>query len=294
MSIKRLGLMFAVVAATCAGAETGYAQSNRTWVSGTGDDTNPCSRTSPCKTFAGAIGQTAPSGEINCLDPGGFGTVTISMPVTINCEGVSEAGIQVGSGGHGITIATTGVVNLFGLDINGAAGTPSLGVYVSSAATVNIRSCKIYNFSGAGGIGIFFAPGDTSVTGGTLVVDNVFVSGSGVGIQHWSTSGASNMTVRNSDINNNQSGIIVQVIGGTHAGTTIEQTTLAFNSQYGLLVSSSGAVAVIGSSTVVNNATGVSAQSGGAIFSFKNNNIGGNTTDGTPLTAYPGYTGGGG
>src|SRR5438445_5928689 len=75
------------------------AQATRTWVSGVGDDANPCSRTAPCKTFAGAISKTAPSGEINCLDPGGFGAVTITKAMTIRCVGV-EAGVLV-SGTNG-------------------------------------------------------------------------------------------------------------------------------------------------------------------------------------------------
>ena len=62
------------------------AQATRTWVSGVGDDVNPCSRTAPCKTFAGAISKTATNGEINCLDPGGFGAVTITKSITIDCE----------------------------------------------------------------------------------------------------------------------------------------------------------------------------------------------------------------
>ena len=62
------------------------AQATRTWVSGVGDDVNPCSRTAPCKTFAGAISKTATSGEINCLDPGGFGAVTITKSITIDCH----------------------------------------------------------------------------------------------------------------------------------------------------------------------------------------------------------------
>src|ERR1700738_611636 len=63
-----------------------YAQATRTWVSGVGDDANPCSRTAPCKTFAGAISKTAPGGEINCLDPGGFGALTITKAITISCQ----------------------------------------------------------------------------------------------------------------------------------------------------------------------------------------------------------------
>src|SRR5882672_11686003 len=69
-----------------------HAQATRTWVSGVGDDANPCSRTAPCKTFAGAISKTAAGGEINCIDPGGFGAVTITKSMTIACEDV-EAGV---------------------------------------------------------------------------------------------------------------------------------------------------------------------------------------------------------
>src|SRR5262249_31331741 len=76
------------------------AQATRTWVSGVGDDANPCSRTAPCKTFAGAISKTAPSGEINVLDPGGFGGVTITKSITISAVGF-EAGVLV-SGPNGI------------------------------------------------------------------------------------------------------------------------------------------------------------------------------------------------
>ena len=65
------------------------AQATRTWVSGVGDDVNPCSRTAPCKTFAGAISKTAAGGEINCLDPGGFGAVTITKSMTIDCKQVT-------------------------------------------------------------------------------------------------------------------------------------------------------------------------------------------------------------
>src|SRR3954466_4192728 len=63
-----------------------FGQATRTWVSGVGDDANPCSRTAPCKTFAGAISKTAAKGEINCLDPGGFGAVTITKAIQIDCR----------------------------------------------------------------------------------------------------------------------------------------------------------------------------------------------------------------
>src|SRR5271169_6278348 len=87
------------------GYGTASAQATRTWVSGVGDDVNPCSRTAPCKTFAGAISKTATAGEINCLDPGGFGTVTITKSMTLNCVGT--LGSILASGVPGITINST-------------------------------------------------------------------------------------------------------------------------------------------------------------------------------------------
>src|SRR5881628_2732870 len=83
---------FAVIA--LAVPSSAFGQATRTWVSGVGDDANPCSRTAPCKTFAGAISRTATKGEINCLDPGGFGGVTITKAITIKCH-YTEGGVLV-------------------------------------------------------------------------------------------------------------------------------------------------------------------------------------------------------
>src|ERR1043165_87973 len=100
-------------------AAPAQAQATRTWVSGVGDDVNPCSRTAPCKTFAGAISKTAAGGEINCLDPAGFGAVTIQRSLTISCP-YTEGGAL--AGGNGITVnlpLASDVVFLRGLDIFG-------------------------------------------------------------------------------------------------------------------------------------------------------------------------------
>src|ERR1700755_3437197 len=86
-----------------AAASAAYAQAPRTWVSGVGDDANPCSRTAPCKTFAGAISKTAAGGEISVLDPGGFGAVTITKSITINGDG-TLASITTGAGTSAIII----------------------------------------------------------------------------------------------------------------------------------------------------------------------------------------------
>ena len=112
------------------------AQATRTWVSGVGDDVNPCSRTAPCKTFAGAISKTAVGGEINCLDPGGFGAVTITKSITIKCEGVIGGILASLINGIIINSATARVV-LEGLDIDGA-GTGVTGVRVVAASKVDV------------------------------------------------------------------------------------------------------------------------------------------------------------
>src|SRR5947209_16187574 len=119
--MKRIFLfsILAVITLLVAVTVPAYAQATRTWVSGVGDDANPCSRTAPCKTFAGAISKTASHGEINVLDPGGFGAVTITKSITISSEGF-EAGVLV-SGTNGIVInaATTDEIVLRGLDVEG-------------------------------------------------------------------------------------------------------------------------------------------------------------------------------
>src|SRR6201991_3266369 len=94
------------------------AQATRTWVSGVGDDANPCSRTAPCKTFAGAISKTAASGEISVLDPGGFGTVTITKSISIVAEG--WPGSILASSANGIIINGANIeVNLHGIMLEG-------------------------------------------------------------------------------------------------------------------------------------------------------------------------------
>ena len=128
-----------------------HAQASRTWVSGVGDDVNACSRTAPCKTFAGAIQKTANGGEIDALDPGGFGSVIISKSITIDGNGVL-AGVLASANSTGIIINTTqvkerekAVVRLRGLSINGV-GTGRNGIDIREAGSVSIEDCVIDGF----------------------------------------------------------------------------------------------------------------------------------------------------
>src|SRR6185295_9394869 len=101
-SIGSFSVLISALALMLPIAEPAQAQASRTWVSGVGDDANPCSRTAPCKTFAGAISKTALNGEINCLDPGGFGAVTITKSITIACHEVFASILNSGTNGVNI------------------------------------------------------------------------------------------------------------------------------------------------------------------------------------------------
>src|SRR6516162_8972745 len=127
------------------------AQATRTWVSGVGDDVNPCSRTAPCKTFAGAISKTAPGGEIDALDPGGLGAVTITKGITIDGGGGQVASILV-SGTNGIVVnaGAADVVTLRNLRINGiqVSGTGGVnGVSYLGGGALHIENCYIFGFT---------------------------------------------------------------------------------------------------------------------------------------------------
>src|ERR1700691_3577155 len=125
--LRKLSLLLTIIVATFAWAEVGQAQATRTWISGVGDDANPCSRTAPCKTFAGAISKTAAGGEIDALDPGGFGALTITKSITLDGGGGQVASVMA-SGGPGITINAAGaVVILRNLRFNGLLQSGSPG-----------------------------------------------------------------------------------------------------------------------------------------------------------------------
>src|ERR1700743_209867 len=150
--IASLAIFVALLAPLLASAPA-HAQATRTWVSGVGDDVNPCSRTAPCKTFPGAIAKTAAGGEIDTLDPGSFAAVTIVKAITIASEGSGEAGILT-SGSNGVTVNCTPdpncVVILRGLEIDGGpTGSNSLaGVKFVAGKALFVQNCQIRNFTG--------------------------------------------------------------------------------------------------------------------------------------------------
>jgi hypothetical protein len=122
------------------------AQATRTWVSGVGDDANPCSRTAPCKTFAGAISKTAPAGEINVLDPGGFGALTITKSITIRADHVEGGVLVAGTNGINVAAGATDTVVLEGRDFEGINSGLN-GVNITSGLQVYIIRCAIRRFT---------------------------------------------------------------------------------------------------------------------------------------------------
>src|SRR5258707_1290868 len=149
--LRNMFLVIALAAASLALAvQSASAQASRTWVSGTGNDADPCSRTAPCKTFAGAISKTATGGEISVLDPGGFGAVTITKSITIDGGGGQVASV-LAAGTNGIAIsAGAGTVTLRNLRINGILGAPVAGlngIQFLSGAALHIENCTIFGFS---------------------------------------------------------------------------------------------------------------------------------------------------
>jgi hypothetical protein len=173
-------LRFAFAGAVAAVFSTSaFAQATRTWVSGVGDDANPCSRTAPCKTFAGAISKTATGGEINVLDPGGFGGVTITKSISIIAEYV-EAGVLV-SGTNGIIVNAPAAskVLLQGLDIEGLT-TGINGVNFLGGSQLYIIRCSIRNFNQNGvSVASTTAGEKHAFINDSYIIDDGFAAGTG-------------------------------------------------------------------------------------------------------------------
>jgi hypothetical protein len=288
---KRFSLSFvAVLVLLFAFSSLAKAQATRTWVSGVGDDANPCSRTAPCKTFAGAISKTATGGEINVLDPGGFGAVTITKSITISSEGF-EAGVLV-SGTNGVVISatSTSVVVLRGLDFEGL-GTGLDGIKVlGSLGALHVEKCTINDFRGTNGSGIEIATtsGTTQVfIKDTIVRNNGQNTGGGIFINP--AGGTVKASLDNVRMENNLFGLKVN---GSTSSASVQGSVAAGNSAAGFSGSVSGAVLNIERSMATNNGTGVVCAAGstvrmgnmiisgngspvtpGACSSYKNNDI---------------------
>jgi hypothetical protein len=292
-------------------AAPAQAQATRTWVSGVGDDVNPCSRTAPCKTFAGAISKTAAGGEINCLDPGGYGTVTITKSLTIDCTGTF--GSTLNSGGiNGIVVndslsasPNTSDVILRGLSINGAGTTPGLnGIRFISGRSLFLQDIFIQNQNS--GAGISFQPGSAA----ELHANNVSITdgNNGIVIQPTGAGGSAKVTLSNVRVHNNSAsglridstgntsgngiavearlsefngntagGIAVANPAGTNSITLMVVDSVVANNLAGGVITNGPAIQTrIGNTTITGNTLGILAAGGSSITSFATNQNFGN------------------
>ncbi len=309
MNKFRLTLKLLVIAAfVLAFTSLAQAQATRTWVSGVGDDVNPCSRTAPCKTFAGAISKTAAGGEIDCLDPGGFGAVTITKSMTIDGTTGAGFGSILASGTNGVNVndSATGtpgtiVVYLKNLSINGAGTTPGLrGVNITSGRTVWVENCQIFGFKTSPGVGIIDSRTLATSPAGQLFVTGTSFFNNTVAIQVGTAAGAflrafitnckifANSThgvqannsaiahVRGCDIGGN-SGDAVRAEGSA----TINVISSQLNGNLNGANNVSGTIN-LADVTIMNNGNGVA---GNPVVTFGNNNVrnngGGNTLPGS-------------
>lgn len=290
--------VLAVAMFTFALASIAQAQATRTWVSGVGDDANPCSRTAPCKTFAGAISKTAVTGEIDVLDNGGFGAVTITKAITID-GGFNTAGVLV-SGTNAIVInAGTGdTVTLRNLDINGL-GTGLVGIKILSAKSVHVDHCQIYEFKASGGTNGRAISDERTANqspAAQLFVNDCFIRDNlaGIGVTG-SSANSTRAFIDHCRIENNGGfGVLasnsnfVTVVESEVSGNLGEAVKIDTNSQANVItcvlngnltgvLNSGGSQFLLADTSIMNNGTGAS----GAVTPFGNNNVrnngGGNT-----------------
>ncbi|WP_457796697.1 right-handed parallel beta-helix repeat-containing protein [Methylocystis sp. S23] len=301
--MRQILMTAGVAAGLCFGVAQANAQATRTFVSGVGDDVNPCSRTAPCKTFAGAISKTIAGGEIDVLDPGGFGAVTITKSITIDGEGTFASILASGTNGVVINISTTSpapTVILRNLSINGA-GTGLNGVNVAGGAVnLQVENAKIFGFTQTG---IRFAPSNASFTSKLFVKDTMINEAVAGGVTVSPTGGPNAFgELKNVAVTRSGHGLRVQDRGlvtvtdsvfseNTGAGATVVTSGAGIFTELNIKnsvisanltgVSTSGASSIMAltNTSVFLNGTGVSPV-GGTINTFGNNQVFANTTNG--------------
>jgi hypothetical protein len=297
----------AITVFTFAFASLAQAQATRTWVSGVGNDADPCSRTAPCKTFAGAISKTAAGGEIDVLDPGGFGAVTITKSITIDGTYGAGFGSILASATNGVNVndGATGspgtiVVTLRRLSINGAGTTLGVtGVNFTSGKAVNIENCNIFNFSSTG-INASFSAAQAFSPQVTVTNTRIYnITGSGKGINLTHAAAGQQVTamidgctiqktatgaffgertrggVRDSIFSHNTNGLIAQAPTSNDSEVNIDNCFFTYGS-VGIQAGSGSTTLRVTRSTITQNSTGINL-TGGSAFSNGNNAVFGNT-----------------
>jgi hypothetical protein len=279
-----------LIICTMACASFAQAQATRTWVSGVGDDLNPCSRTAPCKTFAGAISKTFINGEIDCLDEGGFGTINITKSITLDGTYGGGFGSILASGTTGVIVNLTDnsgndpqhTVRLRNLSINGTGSSGTIGTrtgvngvrVVLAAGSVFVENCIITDFTNRG-------ISDERTTGGKLfVTDTIIRNTSQTGIVINPTTGATRISATLDHVRVENCNFGISANSGSRV--MINNSVFAGNTNAGIEAEGiNGASELnVNNSVTTNNGTGVQngAGAGGTTIRLSNTDISFNTT----------------
>lgn len=306
----RIAFLLALAFPAILTAVPAVAQSQRSWVSGTGNDSADCSRATPCQTFAGAYAKTAIAGEINCLDAAGYGVLTIMHSISIVCDGM-ESGVVSNSTNAIVISAQYGdSVLISGLDISGTANGFN-GILINGQASVHLRNISIHNMQNKGirfETGGFArltlenalitnngTPGDNSGGGilvrppyalgaPSLIMDHVRLVnniGAGLRVDTVGVPGSTvHVTVDNSQFTGNTAGILVKIqSGASSAGVAVRNATISGNS-FGIITNGLGATVNIGNSLITENGTALNTLQGGQLLSHGDNSMMMNAIDG--------------
>ncbi len=299
-------IFFGVALSLCALTSAAQAQATRTWVSGVGDDANPCSRTAPCKTFAGAISRTAAGGEIDALDPGGFGTLTITKSITIDGGGgIVSSVLAAGSPpppGFTVNAGANDTITLRNISIQGV-NQGSNGINFVAGLNLNVEHCVIQNFTN---LGIDFEP---VVRAFLTIRDSVIEGNAGGGLVNatTATSGKNRASIIHSAFLNNGSSGTFGIKGGLTSRTQVTdslvvgngglsgdgvlgdgadgiinlETTTVSNNHNGVHSRNSSQVQLSNTTVTFNNGNGLFFESSGQLLSFGQNRVSSNISDGT-------------
>lgn len=281
------------------------AQATRTWVSGVGDDANPCSRTAPCRTFSGAISKTAAGGVINVLDPGAYGAVTITKALTIEADGALAGVLVNATNGIIVNAGASDSVSLRGLQFHGL-GSGLSAVSFLGGRQLLIERCQIEAFAqsginfaptvaanlvvrdtvirsvgtGAAGFGgIVIAPGAGGSVGFSM--DRVQILDSRFGL---SVTGPANGAMRDSTITGSTENGVIAIGGADVAAVSLAAVHVLDSALSGVNAQGANAVIRLGDSTLTGNAQGILASGGGQVVSFGDNHNDGNLVNGAPTS----------
>ncbi len=292
-------------------AVVAQAQANRTWVSGVGDDVNPCSRTAPCKTFAGAISKTAVNGEINCLNPAGFGAVTITKSIQIDCHEIPAGVVHPSTNGVNIAIdsfasgdsrrtVTLRNLNFSGFD-TGLRGISITGSTLGVNSEVYVEDCNLDGSFGSSGTGIR----DNRNGGGVLSVSHTTIrnmAGKGIDVTKSFLSGTTKVvlnnvqvlncatgislstntraTISNSVITGNTTGIFSEDLDGGATATQVAVDHCVVSTNGTGFQASTNSTIRVSHTTALNNTTALST---GTVLSYGNNQTAGTAFSGSVL-----------